>query len=547
MIKLMLKKLIISLSISLILIFSSVSPVHAQQWYEQSFPEWYSKVYGSPENEIFGERYTAAQVQWIFFSLLSFPFRILGPDLSLCLFSGEINNCLPPLFSRAQESLPSASTSPSEKGGLLSLILADRPLSGITYFKNIFRKFHLIPEAQAQGPGFGYNALEPTLFLWKGSRNIAYALLVLITIILSFMIMFRVKISPQVAISVQSALPKLAIAIVLVTFSYAIAGFLVDLMYVTIGLLSIAFQSYLPGKSVTEIFNLLTKGQPFDIQYALGVFGLFFLFISVFLVVGVIIFLSMFSLLGVFFAAAPAVIMLATPGLNGFVILFLALLMLIVFVILLYHFIRILWMLTKTFVNILLLTIFAPFQLILGALIPSVGFGAWVKSFASSLAVFVVTGALFLLSLVFLDQAAALAIIDYVDDPAILGNILFGTHVTHSFTPSSIAYWPPLLSIGGGGASTNIGAALLFWAASFAIFAIIPRTAELIQSFIQGKPFGYGTAIGEATTGLIVPGAQTVAFVQKVGGPIGKLLTSFSRKAGTPEGSESPAVPGQKT
>src|SRR5258708_14361646 len=83
------------------------------------------------------------------------------------------------------------------------------------------------------------------------------------------MIMFRVKISPQVVVSVQSALPKIAIALVLVTFSYAIAGFLIDIMYVFVGLFSLVFSrftvagvSFVGGSAgaVTGYFDMLTKG-----------------------------------------------------------------------------------------------------------------------------------------------------------------------------------------------------------------------------------------------------------------------------------------------
>jgi len=43
------------------------------------------------------------------------------------------------------------------------------------------------------------------------------------------MIMLRVKISPQAVVTVQSAIPKLITTLILVTFSYAIAGLVIDL------------------------------------------------------------------------------------------------------------------------------------------------------------------------------------------------------------------------------------------------------------------------------------------------------------------------------
>jgi hypothetical protein len=543
----MFKKLLLSFFVFLTIFFSVVPLAHAQgtgQWYNQDFSEWYTKVYGSPESEIFGERYTAAQVQWILYSFFAIPFKVLGPDLSVCLISGDIGGCLNPLFSSAQNINTQTSIGQSSNGTLLGAIFADRPMSGVTYFKNVIRRFHLIPEAQAQTQaGFGFNALEPTLNLWRGSRNVAYALLVLITVILSFMIMFRVKISPQVAISVQSALPKLAITVVLVTFSYAIAGFLIDLMYVTIGLVSLALKSYFPvSVNTIQIFNFLTKGQPFGVNAGVSILGLFVLFVFLFLFTGAAVFLTAAGGIITIIAAAFAAFTLLTPGLNTLVLLLVALIILIVFVLLLYHFFRVLWMLLKAFVNVLLLTIFAPFHLILGALIPSMGFGTWVKSFASNLLVFVITGALFLLAYIFLNQALLLSVIDVIDDPSIVGNLIFGTAVANVAVGGS-AYWPPLLSWGGGGAGANVGVAFLFWAASFAIFAIIPKTAEIIQSFVQGKPFSSGSAIGEATTGLIGPAAKTVTFVQQAGPPIRDRLTSLLKRAGTPSGPQPPGTP----
>src|SRR5260221_7484596 len=154
---------------------------------------------------------------------------------------------------------------------ILAAIFADRPLSGITYFKNLGKKFNIIPEVKAQSPGFGYGALDPVLPLWTAARNISYVFFVIVILIMAFMIMFRVKISPQVVISVQSALPKIAVALILVTFSYAIAGFLIDLMYVVIGLLSIIFSSIfssggfsLPvgivAPNLFTLFTILTQG-----------------------------------------------------------------------------------------------------------------------------------------------------------------------------------------------------------------------------------------------------------------------------------------------
>src|SRR5258708_13282805 len=69
-----LKKLLISFLAGIIL-FMSVAPAMpakaADTWYSSDYFSWYSKVYGGDPNQIFGERYTAAQVQWVFYGLIS--------------------------------------------------------------------------------------------------------------------------------------------------------------------------------------------------------------------------------------------------------------------------------------------------------------------------------------------------------------------------------------------------------------------------------------------------------------------------------------------
>ena len=87
------RKLVLSFLSFLILFTSSMTTVSAPKtlaqetfpWYDQSFPQWYKKVYDeqtSPPQEVFGERYTAAQVQWVIYSLASFPIRVGGQAIA---------------------------------------------------------------------------------------------------------------------------------------------------------------------------------------------------------------------------------------------------------------------------------------------------------------------------------------------------------------------------------------------------------------------------------------------------------------------------------
>lgn len=91
--------------------------------------------------------------------------------------------------------------------------------------------------AYAAGPGRGFNELAPILPIWTVMRNLAYLVFAIIFIVVGLMIMFRVKIDPKTAANLQNSLPKIIFALVMVTFSYAIAGFLIDIMYVLLSLI----------------------------------------------------------------------------------------------------------------------------------------------------------------------------------------------------------------------------------------------------------------------------------------------------------------------
>jgi len=65
--------------------------------------------------------------------------------------------------------------------------------------------------------------------LWSTTRNIAYACYVIIMIVVGFMIMFRNKIGGQVMVTVGNAIPKIILSLILVTFSFAIIGLIIDI------------------------------------------------------------------------------------------------------------------------------------------------------------------------------------------------------------------------------------------------------------------------------------------------------------------------------
>jgi len=119
---------------------------------------------------------------------------------------------------------------------LIIIPYANPPASGVMWAYEGLQNAGFVPKTMA-AEGIGFAAIKPFSNLWKIFRDLSYMLLVIVLIAIGFMIMFRAKINPQTVISVENALPKIVIALILITFSFAIAGFIIDLMYVLIGLI----------------------------------------------------------------------------------------------------------------------------------------------------------------------------------------------------------------------------------------------------------------------------------------------------------------------
>lgn len=494
----LISKLVVSILASFVLLLSFAPVAFAQAsitgtgpWYNQTPQQWIGKVFGGDQNEIFGERYTYAQTQWIAYSIFILVFNAsTGGHLSGCLATfgtGNVGDCANDI-KNVLSTIPNlASANDSKTNVMAEIFTADRPLSGITYVRNIGRKLNIIPQAHAQaaGVGFGYNALTfnggaaAIGDLWTTIRDLAYGIFVLVIIAFAFMIMFRVKISPQVVVSVQSALPKIAIGLVLVTFSFAIAGFLVDLMYVVIGIVSLIFsripiygigQSGVAGISVQAYFDMLTKGPAF-LGGGSGILGLMLMYWGNF-------FMAFFTIgFGSIFAGIGCIPAFAQLGgsLLGVVLLILMLIaLLVLIVVVVWNFFRTIWLLAKTFLIFILLVIFAPLILTAGVIMPGMGFGNWIKQLAAKLAVYPIVGVMFILSLLLLQQAQS-----------VIGLTL------HSCSTWP-AGWPPFM----GGSPQMV--ALLFVVASLAVFVMIPKAGDVAEGFFSGK-FAFGNAIGEVT------------------------------------------------
>ena len=110
--------------------------------------------------------------------------------------------------------------------------------------------------------------MAPVFKLWQVSRNLAYLVFIVVFVVVGFMVMFRQKLNPQTVIGVQQAIPGLIVGLLLVTFSYFIASFIVDLAFVGIQLVAQFFtlaQGSGPPNPLGDINTLAKNASVFEL------------------------------------------------------------------------------------------------------------------------------------------------------------------------------------------------------------------------------------------------------------------------------------------
>lgn len=272
---------------------------------------------------------------------------------------------------------------------VMDSMYANPPASISMYALDVLTNTGVIAKS-AHAQGIGFAGFLPLLSLWKTTRNIAYIVMVVILIAIGFMIIFRTKIDPKTVISIQAALPKIILTMILITFSYPIMGFLVDLMYVVTAIL---IQILAIG------FNQPSRATEFQTWYMNGGIGQ----------LAWSIFSGGSSAIDDFLAKWSWPVGAGTSGAGGIIIGLLtrsllnlipgvaAVPALIVFILLLgmlFTFCRILILLLNSYIQLLLALIIGPLQLLTEAIPGRSAFSAWILNIIANLVVFPTTIAL---------------------------------------------------------------------------------------------------------------------------------------------------------
>lgn len=187
---------------------------------------------------------------------------------SLCATVGEL--CTSNL---SEASLYKKDSLSSKMASLIVMPLKTPPSSFIYVARDTLENAGLVPKTYAAGIGFyALSSFQP---IWKAFRDLAYLVIVLVILVVGFMVMFGVGGGGKTGVNLESALPRLVIALLAIAFSYAIAGLLIDVMYISI-LLVVSLLGGQAGMSLPEQGKLagqIITGTPTDLFMQM-VFGM---------------------------------------------------------------------------------------------------------------------------------------------------------------------------------------------------------------------------------------------------------------------------------
>ncbi len=372
-----------------------------------------------------------------------------------------------------------------QSGKLITMLFENQPASTRSYLayvsQNLQQHKIIQPALAAKANGVGFNTFSPFITIWIAFRNLAYLCLIVFFIIYGFMMMFRVNLGQKTVISVQLAIPKLIVTLLIITFSFAIVGFIYDLMWVVITFIFSYFQSQ--GIIFSE-YSLLPR-------MVSGKWGLIVSGALNGLIAGPT---AIFAVLNVIFGGILAFfVTLISPFLGGFII------SLFVTIGVLISYIKLFFKLLTSFISVVISLITAPIVL-LGNVFPGSNvIGTWLRGIVANLSVFPVT-MLFLFFSYLLMIQPILSMCKILPDALSLFTHksscewIFG--VKGLVTIDKSIYDIPLISSGFGmnvsGLLALLGVGLLLMASKY---------VDMVKDALKVPQFKYGTAIEEALKG----------------------------------------------
>lgn len=370
-------------------------------------------------------------------------------------------------------------------GNLITITL-NPPIHTRDYLAYLSNNFGVTKPTYAANQN-GFNSLSPIMGIWVIFRNIAYLLFVLVFVIIGIAIMLRVKIDPRTVMTIQNQIPKIIIGLLLVTFSFAIAGFLIDIMWITVYLfINILISADPKIVDATAAAGTITKqlNTP-SLNFANNVFdgGLLGIATGGAASIGSLI-VNIFTGSGTATTTAgnPIIDLITNPvgtllgAVMGWILGFIGgiLAFFIILIALLWSMFKLWFALLEAYIMILIDVIFAPFWIITG-LLPggqSMGFGAWLRDMLGNLAAFPTTILMFLIGKLLIDAfgsgySAGQFNPPLIGNPAASGTNTFGALIAlgiifttpHIVKITKAAFKAPKIDLGPIGQAVGVGAA----------------------------------------------------------------------------------------
>ncbi len=405
----------------------------------------------------------------------------------------------------------------SSLGGLTTKLATIRPASSLDYLAYVssnLKNHQVIDQAFAASPGYGFTALSPILPLWKAFRNLSYLLFAFGFILYGIMIMFRVKIDAKTAASIQLAIPKLIVTLLIITFSYAIVGFLIDISTVISAMIiNILKTGGILDNSSISAFSIKITNPIATVasgQSILGAVGS--AIVNGFLAVIVSPFIFFNLLLGGLLGMSVSFVAAIAGTISGIGIVVGIIIMIAVII----SYAKLIFKLFQAFFSIIINLIFSPI-ILLGNLMPgSNSISTWLMSIVGNLAVFPVAIFFLTLSYALMCQPILTLIPDIIGNYTPVGWVAGAVGYDLSFITTSALevllgvkslagngnIWTPPMTVGLGvtdGTTTN--GSLILATIGFGLLMMASKYCEMVEKALKTPPFPYGAAIGEALKG----------------------------------------------
>lgn len=418
---------------------------------------------------------------------------------------------------------------------MVAMVAMPPQVHTIDYISYLGNNFGITGHAYAQNKqqqiinqaGTGFAGITPLLPIWVVFRNLVYILFVIVFIFVGFAIMLRYKIDPRTVMTIENQLPKLIVGLILVTFSFAIAGIAIDVMWVVTFLVISILSNIHSGVATTNVPQNVVTGNIF--QNPIGFFnavapgGFFGTAFGAGGSIGDVV-------KGLFTPYGGAKLGLTPPATDcawynpacwlnnsvgsaienavGYLLSFIISILgiIIVLIALLITMFRLWFTLLLSYGFILVDILIGPFFIVSGLFPGSkVGVGLWVRDLLSNLIAFPTTIAMFLLA-----------------------NLLMNSFVSNAEGGTNTLFVPPLIGNPNGTADPNLPGNPLGWLVGLALILMTPQIVAIMKSLFKAPDFKYTQAIfqGLAGGGSVLGGAAK----ETVAGVIAKRLGALPQK-----------------